>query len=149
MCFPDARQFVDDMAQVNDDLEGSDDSYSDGEVERWEEENLNGMRVLRDYKTAANFIKDTSRSAVSFHRKDSEFDLAIEFEEAEQMVEYIRCKDQLTRPKEDLSGAEVGGCSFSATLNVLPDINDFDMFGVSCQVRRMFLFFTSRYSYSP
>ncbi len=46
MLFPNARQFVDDMAQVGDDSEGSDDSFSDGEVEKWEEENLNGMRVL-------------------------------------------------------------------------------------------------------
>ncbi len=61
-------------------------------------------------------------------------------EEVEQMVKYVRRKDQLTRPKEDLSGTEVGGRSFGATLNALPDVNDFDMFGVSCRVRRICLF---------
>ncbi len=73
---------------------------------------------------------------------------AIDIEEAERMVKYVRRKDQLSRPMGDMSGSEVGGRSFSAALNALPDVNDFAVFGVSCRVRRICSFFLPQGSYS-
>ncbi len=73
-------------------------------------------------------------------KRNSELPL-LDIEEAEWMVKYVRCKDQSYRPKGDMSGSEVGGRSFSAALNALPDVNDFAMFGVACRVRRIRSFF--------
>ncbi len=49
ICFTDARRFVDDMAQVDDDADDADDSFSDGEFDKWEEENLDSMHIMRAF----------------------------------------------------------------------------------------------------
>ncbi len=47
ICFTDAHRFVDDMVQVDDDVDDSDDSFSDREFEKWEEENLGSMHIMQ------------------------------------------------------------------------------------------------------
>ncbi len=101
------------MAGVDD---GSEDSFSDGELDRWEEDNFEGTHIVYECVTAAEFNSDTLRSAAPRHPDG--FESAIEIEDTEQMVAHYRRKDKLSRAKEDLSGSEVGGRLMSATLRL-------------------------------
>lgn len=91
-------------------------------------------RIIRTC-TVANIILEILRSVPPLPRPEFEIASGIEAEDAERMVAHYRRKDQLSRPKEDLSGSEVGDRSLGSTLNALPGLYDFCIFGVPCRVR--------------
>ncbi len=64
------------------------------------------------------------------------------------MVAYYRRKDQLSRSKENSSNPEVGGRSFSATLNALLGLDDYCMFGVCLSSASFFFLFLFRMTHS-
>lgn len=139
--FTDVRRFVDDIAGVDDDLESTEE-FSDGEIDIWEEQNLERMCALNDRVTAANLLLGTLHSAVPPRPEGFEISEALEVEDVLKIVERCRRRAQVSRPtpKSSTLEAEVGGRSFKAALDELPGLDDLCMFGVSCRVRRSVFF---------
>ncbi len=124
------------MAGVDDDSEGSDD-FSDGEIDIWEEENLEGMRAVNERVPVANGLLDGLHSAPPLRPEHFEISEALEIADVQRIVKHYRRKAQVSQSSQDsiTPEAEIGGHSFRVALDELPGLDDLCMFGVSCKVR--------------
>ncbi len=93
--FTDVRRFVDDIAGVDDDLESTEE-FSDGEIDIWEEQNLERMCALNDRVTAANLLLGTLHSAVPPRPEGFEISEALEVEDVLKIVERCRRRAQVS-----------------------------------------------------